>query len=52
MTTASTTVASEATASSAARWGQLLAGIVCMVMIANLQYGWTLFVDPIDQTHH
>jgi MFS family permease len=23
-------------------------GIVCMAMIANLQYGWTLFVDPID----
>ena len=26
---------------------QLIAGIVCMAMIANLQYGWTLFVDPI-----
>ena len=23
-----------------------------MVMIANLQYGWTLFVNPIDQEHH
>ena len=23
-----------------------------MAMSANLQYGWTLFVDPIDQTHH
>jgi OFA family oxalate/formate antiporter-like MFS transporter len=22
-------------------------GIVCMAMIANLQYGWTLFVNPI-----
>ena len=29
------------------RWGQLIIGIVCMVMIANLQYGWTLFVLPI-----
>jgi OFA family oxalate/formate antiporter-like MFS transporter len=29
------------------RWGQLLIGIVCMAMIANLQYGWTLFVNPI-----
>jgi OFA family oxalate/formate antiporter-like MFS transporter len=29
------------------RWGQLLLGIVCMSMIANLQYGWTLFVNPI-----
>src|SRR5215472_4799878 len=31
---------------------QLLAGIACMVMIANLQYGWTLFVNPIDQKFH
>ena len=23
-----------------------------MVMIANLQYGWTLFVKPIDQKYH
>jgi OFA family oxalate/formate antiporter-like MFS transporter len=29
------------------RWLQLLIGIVCMSMIANLQYGWTLFVNPI-----
>jgi MFS transporter, OFA family, oxalate/formate antiporter len=29
------------------RWMQLFMGIVCMVMIANLQYGWTLFVNPI-----
>jgi OFA family oxalate/formate antiporter-like MFS transporter len=35
-----------------ARWGQLVFGIVCMVMIANLQYGWTLFVAPIDQKYH
>jgi hypothetical protein len=28
------------------RWGQLLMGLVCMAMVANLQYGWTLFVDP------
>jgi OFA family oxalate/formate antiporter-like MFS transporter len=31
---------------------QLAIGIVCMVMIANLQYGWTLFVTPIDQKYH
>jgi OFA family oxalate/formate antiporter-like MFS transporter len=30
------------------RWVQLFLGIVCMVMIANLQYGWTLFVNPIS----
>jgi OFA family oxalate/formate antiporter-like MFS transporter len=23
-----------------------------MVVIANLQYGWTLFVNPIDQKYH
>jgi OFA family oxalate/formate antiporter-like MFS transporter len=33
------------------RWTQLIAGIVCMVMIANLQYGWTLFVHPINVAH-
>src|ERR1700757_4199580 len=33
------------------RWTQLIAGIICMVMIANLQYGWTLFVQPIQQKH-
>src|SRR6266704_882069 len=39
-------------ASEATRWGQLIFGIICMVMIANLQYGWTLFVNPIDQKYH
>ena len=34
------------------RWVQLLLGIVCMAMIANLQYGWTLFVDPMDLKFH
>src|SRR5438874_13523270 len=34
------------------RWLQLVMGIVCMAMIANLQYGWTLFVDPIDAAYH
>ena len=29
------------------RWLQLFLGIICMAMIANLQYGWTLFVNPI-----
>jgi OFA family oxalate/formate antiporter-like MFS transporter len=31
------------------RWTQLVVGIFTMVMIANLQYGWTLFVDPINE---
>jgi OFA family oxalate/formate antiporter-like MFS transporter len=38
-------------AAESTRWGQLIFGIICMVMIANLQYGWTLFVGPIDQKY-
>lgn len=33
------------------RWLQLVIGIVCMSMIANMQYGWTLFVEPINEKH-
>src|SRR5213594_4532784 len=33
------------------RWWQLFLGIICMSMIANLQYGWTLFVNPIHDAH-
>ena len=43
---------SHSPASEATRWGQLIFGIICMVMIANLQYGWTLFVGPIDAKFH
>lgn len=39
-------------ASTLAPWIQLVAGIICMAMIANLQYGWTIFIAPIDATHH
>src|SRR5438105_12915062 len=39
-------------ASEGTRWGQLIFGIICMVMIANLQYGWTLFVGPIEEKYH
>ena len=52
MAVESPTLTSEVEASSAGRWAQLVCGIVCMVMIANLQYGWTLFVNPIDQKYH
>ncbi len=38
--------------SNAYRWVQLVVGIICMAMIANLQYGWTLFVNPIDAKFH
>src|SRR3981081_2571498 len=34
------------------RWLQLVIGIACMVLIANLQYGWTRFVLPIDAKYH
>ncbi len=34
------------------RWVQLVLGIVCMAMVANLQYGWTLFVSPMEAKNH
>jgi OFA family oxalate/formate antiporter-like MFS transporter len=33
-------------------WVQLILGIICMAAVANMQYGWTLFVDPINQKYH
>jgi MFS transporter, OFA family, oxalate/formate antiporter len=36
---------------SVTRWSQLIFVIVCMVLIANLQYGWTLFVNPMKDAH-
>ncbi|HEY5128316.1 MAG TPA: oxalate/formate MFS antiporter [Bradyrhizobium sp.] len=33
------------------RWTILTFAILCMMMIANLQYGWTLFVNPIATKH-
>jgi MFS transporter, OFA family, oxalate/formate antiporter len=30
------------------RWFQLCASLVAMIMIANLQYAWTLFVQPLS----
>jgi OFA family oxalate/formate antiporter-like MFS transporter len=33
-------------------WPQLIIGIICMVMVANMQYGWTLFVGPIGDKYH
>ena len=34
------------------RWAQLIFGIICMAMVANLQYAWTLFVTPIEAKNH
>jgi OFA family oxalate/formate antiporter-like MFS transporter len=31
------------------RWFQLIASLILMIMIANLQYAWTLFVDPMQK---
>jgi OFA family oxalate/formate antiporter-like MFS transporter len=36
---------------SSLRWRNLILGVICMVMIANLQYGWTLFVLPLHKAH-
>ena len=33
------------------RWMQLWLGVLCMVLIANLQYAWTLFVNPMHQAN-
>ena len=34
------------------RWVQLIAGIIAMMAIANLQYAWTLFTTPIQSHLH
>src|ERR1700743_593619 len=33
------------------RWMQLVIGVICMAMIANLQYGWTYFVGPMAKAN-
>jgi MFS transporter, OFA family, oxalate/formate antiporter len=50
--TASTIATAPAARFHSHRWMQLLFGVICMVMVANLQLGWTPFVDPIDQKYH
>ena len=34
------------------RWAQLVAGIIAMMAIANLQYAWTLFAKPLQGHMH
>ncbi len=34
------------------RWVQLVAGIIAMMAIANLQYAWTLFTTPLKDHLH
>ncbi len=31
------------------RWRHLILSVVCMIMIANLQYGWSVFVLPLQK---
>jgi OFA family oxalate/formate antiporter-like MFS transporter len=47
--TAALNVNAIASAPAARRWAQLALGVICMTMIANLQYGWTLFVNPMQK---
>jgi len=51
VTTTTTTAGAPAVATDATRWTQLIICIVCMILIANLQYGWTFFVNPIAKAH-
>ena len=32
------------------RWVQLIAGVIAMMAIANLQYAWTLFTTPLTKS--
>ena len=43
------TVPTAARVSDTYRWTQLAVGVAAMVMIANLQYGWTFFVPDIQK---
>jgi MFS transporter, OFA family, oxalate/formate antiporter len=47
MTVTSALDRTDAAATSTTRWGYLAICVICMVSIANLQYGWTLFVNPM-----
>lgn len=55
MTTLTTPVPATAPATANAtspgneRWRYLILSVVCMIMIANLQYGWSVFVLPMQK---
>src|SRR5258708_39086302 len=49
---ANVSVNSQPTSALGNPWVQLISGVVCMACVANLQYGWTLFVNPIDAKYH
>jgi MFS transporter, OFA family, oxalate/formate antiporter len=46
-----TTTGAPAVATVSTRWVQLIICVLCMILIANLQYGWTFFVNPINKAH-
>ena len=46
------TAASAPSQGSGFRWMQLTTGVICMAMMANLQYGWTFFVGPMAKAHN
>src|SRR6202161_2323429 len=49
--TANAATAPSQVPSSGFRWMQLIIGVICMAMIANLQYGWTYFVGPMAKAN-
>src|SRR5258708_21300381 len=49
---ANVSVNSQPTSALGNPWVQLFLGVICMACVANLQYGWTLFVNPIDAKYH
>jgi OFA family oxalate/formate antiporter-like MFS transporter len=51
MATLATPASAPSTAMTQTRWIQLVCCIICMMLIANLQYGWTFFVDPMNKAH-
>src|SRR5215469_7987620 len=51
MTTITGRAESSVAATTSTRWIQLLCCVACMILIANLQYGWTFFVNPINKAH-
>ena len=48
---AANAVTAPSQASNSYRWMQLIVGLICMAMMANLQYGWTYFVGPMAKAH-
>src|SRR6201996_3532551 len=51
MVSGTTTTAPSGPASNSFRWMQLIVGVICMALIANLQYCWTSFGGPMAKAH-